>query len=130
MRTHRRGSPQAAPAVLFLPPRQARYDPLAMTAPAARARPLPDYLRPGLDLVFVGINPGFASAAAVCFNGKLIAEAFAGRRCDFGAQPWDAEGARAYVVPSTSARTAAYQYADKLRFFRRLRRFVEQAQDG
>ncbi len=27
-------------------------------------KPLPDYLRPGLDLVFVGINPGMRSAAA------------------------------------------------------------------
>ncbi len=25
--------------------------------------PLPDYLQPSLDLVFVGINPGLASAA-------------------------------------------------------------------
>ena len=25
---------------------------------------LPDYLRPGLDVVFVGINPGLSSAAA------------------------------------------------------------------
>ncbi len=29
-----------------------------------RQQVLPDYLRPGLDLVFVGINPGLASAAA------------------------------------------------------------------
>ncbi len=35
-------------------------------APSARSpsQPLPDYLRPGLDVVFVGINPGLASAAA------------------------------------------------------------------
>jgi mismatch-specific thymine-DNA glycosylase len=33
--------------------------------PAVRQRQvLPDYLRPGLDVVFVGINPGLASAAA------------------------------------------------------------------
>lgn len=30
---------------------------------SARQHPLPDYLRPGLDVVFVGINPGLASAA-------------------------------------------------------------------
>ena len=29
-----------------------------------RVKPLPDYLRQGLDLVFVGINPGTRSAAA------------------------------------------------------------------
>src|SRR3990172_4529088 len=29
---------------------------------ATKLRPLPDYLRPGLDVIFVGINPGLASA--------------------------------------------------------------------
>ena len=38
-----------------------RYDPVAM-ATAAKLRPLQDCLRPGLDLVFVGINPGIHSA--------------------------------------------------------------------
>ncbi len=32
--------------------------------PTRRQQVLPDYLRPGLDVVFVGINPGLASAAA------------------------------------------------------------------
>jgi TDG/mug DNA glycosylase family protein len=182
------------------------------TAKAARRpeQPLPDYLRPGLDIVFVGINPGLASAAkghhyagpgnhfwpllheagfvpepftyeddwrcpdygvgltnlvdrpsrgvddlsreemragagrlraklrrcrprVVCFNGKLIYEVFAGRRCDFGLQPERFEGtalrpskgALVYVMPSTSARTASYQRADKLRFFRELKRTVD-----
>ena len=35
---------------------------LVSTAPP-RSEGLPDYLRPGLDVVFVGINPGLASAA-------------------------------------------------------------------
>ncbi len=37
----------------------------ATTSPAGRGPPqqtLPDYLKPGLDIVFVGINPGFYSA--------------------------------------------------------------------
>ena len=36
-----------------------------LRTPAAppRSEALPDYLRPGLDVVFVGINPGLASAA-------------------------------------------------------------------
>jgi TDG/mug DNA glycosylase family protein len=165
-------------------------------------RPLPDYLRTGLDVVFVGINPGLASAAkrrhyagpgnhfwpllyeaafvpepltyaddwrcpefgvgltnlvdrpsrgiddlareemragaerlrkklrrfrprAVCFNGKLIHEVFAGHRCEFGLQPGRYGGALVYVMPSTSARTASYQRADKLRFFRELKRLVD-----
>jgi mismatch-specific thymine-DNA glycosylase len=179
-----------------------RYDPFAM--PAVRQRQIfPDYLRPGLDVVFVGINPGLASAAArhhyagrtnhfwpllheagfvpepltyeddwrvpafgigltnlvdrpsrgidalskeemaagaerlreklrrcrprvVCFNGKAIAEAFLGRRCALGLQPERWEGMPVYVMPSTSARTASYQRGDKLRFFRELKRLVDQ----
>ena len=174
---------------------------------------LPDYLRPGLDLVIVGINPGTRSAAAghhyagpgnhfwpllyesglvgepltnaddarviewgigltnmvarespsitdlsleemragaavlrkkllryaprvVCFNGKRIYEVFAGHRCAFGLQPapieYRSEGSSflvpgssaVYVMPSTSARTAAYQRADKLKFFRELNGLV------
>jgi len=166
------------------------------------AHPLPDYLRPGLDVVFVGINPGLASAAAghhyagptnhfwpllsearfvpepatykddarmpdlgigltnivdrpsrgiddlsreemlagagrlrvklrkhhprvLCFNGKAIYEAFAGRRCDLGEQADRWEGMVVFVMPSTSARAASYQRADKLRFFRALKRLVD-----
>jgi len=164
---------------------------------------LPDYLRPGLDLVFVGINPGLRSAAAghhyagpgnhfwpllyesglvgepltyeqdarvlewdigltnmvgrstagisgltpaelragahalrrkllaarpriVCFNGKRIYEVFAGHPCGFGAQEERIGGALVFVMPSTSARTAAYQRADKLRFFRSLRKLRDE----
>ena len=171
--------------------------------------PLPDILQPGLDLVFVGINPGMASAAkrhhyagqgnhfwpllleagfvpeafgyeddrrvlehnigltnlverpsrgladlsreelragaarlreklrefcprVVCFNGKAIYEAFIDARCQFGLQKErlpagrrGPEGAVAFVMPSTSARTAAYQREDKLRFFQELKRVVE-----
>src|SRR3990172_4574891 len=169
---------------------------------ATKLRPLPDSLRPGLDVVFVGINPGLASAAqghhyagrtnhfwpllyeasfvpepltykddwrapefgigltnlvdrpsrgiddlsreemkagaarlreklrryrprVVCFNGKAIYEAFAGRRCALGLQPERHEGALVFVMPSTSPRGASYQRADKLRFFRELKRLVD-----
>ncbi len=169
---------------------------------------LPDYLRPDLDLVIVGINPGTKSAAAgrhyagagnhfwpllfesalvseplthaedqrvlewnigltnmvdratpslsdlsldelragakklerkllrfrprtICFNGKRIYDVFAGhlsqeslRPCAFGAQPERIGSAMVYVMPSTSARAAAYQRADKLRFFIELRDLV------
>lgn len=188
--------------------RRSRYHPDAMPIrqaqgkPAAtKAHPLPDYLRTGLDVVFVGINPGLASAAhghhyagptnhfwpllyearfvpqpltfendarvlefgigltnlvdrpsrgiddlskaemasgaarlrekllrhrprVIAFNGKAIAEAFLGRRCALGPQPERWEGMLVYVMPSTSTRTASYQRADKLRFFRELRRIV------
>ncbi len=168
---------------------------------------LPDYLRAGLDLVFVGINPGTRSAAAghhyagpgnhfwpllhesglvsealtyeedarvlewnigltnmvgrpspsisdlsleelragakllrakllgaaprvACFNGKRIYEVFAGEPCVFGLQPDRLGATRLFVMPSTSARTAAYQRADKLRYFRELARVVRREQRG
>jgi TDG/mug DNA glycosylase family protein len=160
---------------------------------------IPDYLRDGLDLVIVGINPGTKSAAAgrhyagpgnhfwpllyesglvteplthhqdarvlewgigltnmvdraspsisdlsldelregavalrakllkyrpriVCFNGKRIYEVFAGHACALGRQPERIGDAMVYVMPSTSARAAAYQRADKLAYFAELRR--------
>ncbi|MPZ22573.1 MAG: mismatch-specific DNA-glycosylase [Dehalococcoidia bacterium] len=165
--------------------------------------PTTDYLRPGLDLVFVGINPGLRSDAAgrhyagpgnhfwpllyesgivpeaitclederildfnigmtnmvargsrgiddlslvelrggatlllakleryhpkiVCFNGKRIYEVFAGHRCNFGLQDERVADAMVFVMPSTSARTASHQRADKLVYFRQLK----QALDG
>jgi len=165
---------------------------------------LPDYLGDGLDLVFVGINPGTKSAATghhyagpgnhfwpllfesglvsepltyeqdarvlewgigltnmvarpspsladlsldelragarllrrkllaarpriVCFNGKRIYEVFAGHRCDFGLQQERIGEASVYVMPSTSARTASHQRADKLPYFFELRQVVRGA---
>jgi TDG/mug DNA glycosylase family protein len=177
------------------------------TAPATD-KPLADCLKRGLDVVFIGINPGRASAAAghhyagpgnhfwpllyeagfvpepltfkddgrcpdfgvgltnivsrstrgsddltkdelragaevlrqklrrfkprvACFNGKLIYEAISGQKATFGLQDERAEGALAFVMPSTSARTASYQRGDKLRFFRELKRIVDRAKrDG
>jgi len=53
----------------------------------------------------------------VCFNGKRIYEVFSGRPCQLGPQPERIGEAQVYVMPSTSARAAAYQRADKLKFF-------------
>ena len=180
-----------------MPLRQAQAKPAT-----AKLRALSDCLRRGLDLVFVGINPGIASATrghhyagpgnhfwpllyeaglvperltcdddarlpgygigltnlverasrgiadlsraemragaerlreklrryrprVVCFNGKAIAEAFLERRCALGLQPERWESIPVYVMPSTSARAASYQRADKLRFFRELKRIVD-----
>ncbi|MCH8025249.1 MAG: mismatch-specific DNA-glycosylase [Chloroflexi bacterium] len=184
------------------PAQQARGSSAQRPAAQALGDPLPDVLQPGLDLVFVGINPGLASAAkghhyagpgnhfwpllreagfvpetfgyeddtrvlehnigltnlverpsrgladlsqkelqagaarlreklrelrprVVCFNGKAIYEAFIDGRCAFGLQEEPAESAVAFVMPSTSARTAAYQRDDKLRFFQELKRIVD-----
>jgi TDG/mug DNA glycosylase family protein len=174
--------------------------PLRATVSRVKAnapRTLSDHLRAGLDLVFVGINPGTRSAAAgrhyagpgnhfwpllfesglvteplthdqdarvlewsigltnmvdrpspsitdltaqelrdgavltrkkvlrfapriACFNGKRIYEVFASHPCTLGLQEEMLGPTRLFVMPSTSARTAAYQRADKLRFFREL----------
>jgi mismatch-specific thymine-DNA glycosylase len=172
--------------------------------PCLLVKRLPDYLRPGLDLVFVGINPGIKSAQTghhyagpgnhfwpllyasglvtepltweqdarvlewnigltnmvdrpsrsvsdltpqelragaarlrrklarvaprvVCFNGKRIHDVYAGRPAPLGLQPAGPTGPLVFVMPSTSARTASYQRADKLEFFRQLKRIVERA---
>lgn len=165
---------------------------------------VPDYLRPGLKLVVVGINPGARSGATghhyawpgnhfwpvlyvsglipepltfaedyrvlewdigltnlvhrttrsadeltveemqagareleeklrrfrprvVCFNGKRIYEVFSGRRnVKFGLQPETLDGILLYVVPSSSARAAAYQREAKVAYFRDLKRIVDQ----
>ncbi|MDP3766803.1 MAG: mismatch-specific DNA-glycosylase [Dehalococcoidia bacterium] len=194
-----------------MPPRPAQATRQAPRRARSARQVLPDYLRPGLDVVFVGINPGRHSAArghhyagpgnhfwpllyeagfvpesvtceddgrmpdlgigltnivdrpsrgiddlsraemedgavrlreklrryrprVVCFNGKAIYQVFAGHACELGLQPErlpaaspGAEGALAYVMPSTSPRTASYQRADKLRFFRELKAVVDRA---
>jgi TDG/mug DNA glycosylase family protein len=61
----------------------------------------------------------------IAFNGKSIAEAFLGRRVEFGLHPERWEGMCVFVMPSTSGRAASYRRADKLRFFRRLKRLVD-----
>ncbi len=167
-------------------------------------RPLPDYLRPGLALVFVGFNPGERSARlghyyagignlfwpalyhshllpepltfrddhrlpefgigltdlakrpsrsagqlpggefrdgraalrrklgrvrphVVAFNGKGVYELFTGRPCALGVQRETLFGARVFVLPSTSARNAAVSRAEKLNWFRRLKRLLSRA---
>ncbi|MDP9236091.1 MAG: mismatch-specific DNA-glycosylase [Chloroflexota bacterium] len=61
----------------------------------------------------------------VCFNGKRIYEVFAGHPCSFGTQTDTVGRTAIYVMPSTSARTASHQRADKLKFFLELRELVD-----
>jgi len=63
----------------------------------------------------------------VAFNGKRIYEVFVGHSCQMGEQTERAGTSRVFVMPSTSARTAAYQRADKLVFFQQLKRLVDRA---
>jgi TDG/mug DNA glycosylase family protein len=66
----------------------------------------------------------------VCFNGKRIYEVFTGRPAQLGLQTERAEGAIAYVMPSTSPRGASYQKADKRKFFDELRNVVRDARSA
>ncbi|HXH21797.1 MAG TPA: mismatch-specific DNA-glycosylase [Dehalococcoidia bacterium] len=62
----------------------------------------------------------------VCFNGKGIYEAFSGRKdVRFGLQPEVLEGMLMFVVPSSSARAAAYQRDAKVAYFRQLRQLID-----
>ena len=166
---------------------------------------LPDYLRPGLELVFVGFNPGERSARighyyagrgnqfwnflfqsrlvsdplqpeddhrvlefrigltdvvkhwsnsssslraqdyregiprlleklrrvaprVVAFNGKTAYERVLGRSVRLGLQPERLGSARVFVLPSTSGRNGSLTRAEKLRYFRRLARFLKRSQ--
>lgn len=170
---------------------------------ATMHRQLPDYLRPGLKVVFVGFNPGDRSSRvghyyagrgnqfwnflyesglvpekltpeddhralefglgltdvvkrwskssndlraadfrkgrpelaaklrlvaprAIAFNGKVAYEKFSGRPARLGWQRKLLEGARVFVLPSTSGRNGSLTRAAKFAYFRQLGSWVEQ----
>ncbi len=167
-------------------------------------RQLPDYLRPGLEIVFVGFNPGERSARlrryyagrgnqfwnflyeselvperlsleedyrvlefrigltdvvkrwskssselspadyrhgiprlvgklrkaaprVVAFNGKVAYERFSGHPARLGWQRKALEGAKVFVLPSTSGRNGSLTRTRKLRYFRQLARWLKRA---
>jgi len=61
----------------------------------------------------------------VAFNGKIVYESFAGRRCALGLQKERLYGARIFVLPSTSGQNAGLSRAQKLRYFRQLARALK-----
>lgn len=168
-------------------------------------RPLPDYLRPRLKVIFIGYNPGLKSAEcghyyahpsnhfwpllfesglvseqlsssqdsrllefgmgltdivkrasrgasglaaeecrdgteslkekirryrplALAFVGKGVYEKFVGRRVSLGPQAERVFGARVFVLPSTSGANASVPRQEKLRYFRKLRRWLDARQ--
>ena len=67
----------------------------------------------------------------IAFNGKIVYEQFAQRKCKFGVQKELLYGARVYVLPSSSAQNAASQ-KERLMHFRKLAQLVrkiEKARD-
>eukprot|EP00049_Salpingoeca_infusionum_P004976 m.86481 g.86481 ORF g.86481 m.86481 type:complete len:121 (-) comp12812_c0_seq1:226-588(-) len=62
----------------------------------------------------------------LCFNGKGIFQIFMNQsKCVLGLQPVQIEGAKVFVMPSTSSRGAAYpRWQDKIEFFEDLAKVV------
>lgn len=62
----------------------------------------------------------------ICFNGKGIYEVFSGRKkVSLGLQDETLGRSKLFVVPSSSARTAAYQPAAKLAYLQQLKELVD-----
>ncbi len=64
----------------------------------------------------------------VAFNGKLVFEKFAQRRCKLGLQKERLYGAQVFVLPSTSGQNAAGR-SRKLRYFRQLAAVLKRLKD-
>jgi TDG/mug DNA glycosylase family protein len=65
----------------------------------------------------------------VAFNGKIVYEQFAQRKCKFGIQKQMLYGAKVYVLPETAGPSTAGK-ADKLGHFRKLAQLVARTAKG
>src|SRR5208283_1701922 len=65
----------------------------------------------------------------VAFNGKIVYEQFAQRKCKFGIQKQSLYGARVYVLPETGGPKIAGK-AEKLEHFRKLAQLVARTAKG
>ncbi len=72
----------------------------------------------------LALNEAAQGARVVAFNGKGAYEKFSGRLVRLGWQRETVEGARVFVLPSTSGRNGSLTRAAKLKYFRRLARWV------
>jgi mismatch-specific thymine-DNA glycosylase len=61
----------------------------------------------------------------VAFNGKMVYEKFAGRKCKLGLQKEKLYGARIFVLPSSSGQNAGAERGVKMRYFRQLGKLLE-----
>ena len=87
-------------------------------------------LRAGAESLRAKLND--YNPLVACFNGKGIYEVFSGRKnVPLGLQEEAlASGTRCFVVPSSSARTAAYQRDAKLRYYRDLKALLDRLSAG
>jgi TDG/mug DNA glycosylase family protein len=79
-----------------------------------------DFDHARLERLVRELRPG-----AIAFVGKEAYRGVFGERCDLGAQIRAVETAGLFVLPSTSPANAAVPYAERLRWFRALRAWVE-----
>jgi len=66
-----------------------------------------------------------AAPQVVAFNGKVAYEKFSGRPTQLGWRRECVEGARVFVLPSTSGRNGSLRRVEKLAYFERLGRWVK-----
>jgi len=66
-----------------------------------------------------------AAPRVVAFNGKMAGERFSGRSVKLGWQRETFEGAKVFVLPSTSGRNGSLTRTEKLLYFRRLARWIK-----
>lgn len=68
-----------------------------------------------------------AAPRALAFNGKVAYEKFSGRPTQLGWRRELVEGARVFVLPSTSGRNGSLRRVEKLAYFERLARWVKRS---
>lgn len=67
------------------------------------------------------------SVRVIVFNGKVVYEKFAGKRCEYGVQREKLNGAIVIVAPSSSARAGRQSYEEKLCHWRTAASLMAQA---
>jgi TDG/mug DNA glycosylase family protein len=72
---------------------------------------------------------GELSPRVIAFNGKVVYEQFAQRKCKFGIQKELLYGARVYVLPSSSGENANAQ-RERLLHFRKLAQLVRKTENA
>jgi double-stranded uracil-DNA glycosylase len=63
----------------------------------------------------------------IAFNGKIVYEQFAQRKCAFGLQKEQLYGAHTFVLPSSSGQNAQ-EHKEKLSYFRKLAQLVRRTE--
>jgi TDG/mug DNA glycosylase family protein len=80
--------------------------------------------RRGIGLLSDRVRREAPGARVVAFNGKGAYEKFCGRGVNLGWQSATIGGARVFVLPSTSGRNGSLTRTEKLKYFRRLARWI------